>query len=52
MGRIKRDGNNSPPKYKVVQDLERNKENGYPDPDFSKTKITILRNPMKTTRTP
>jgi disulfide oxidoreductase YuzD len=39
MGRGKRDGNHSPPKNKVVQDLEQNEENGYPDPDFNKTKI-------------
>jgi hypothetical protein len=36
MGRRKRDGNHSPTKNKVVQDLERNKENRYPDPDSNK----------------
>jgi hypothetical protein len=30
MGRRKRDGNHSSPKNKVVLDLERNEENGYP----------------------
>jgi hypothetical protein len=29
MGRRKRDGNHSPTKNKVVQDLEQNEENGY-----------------------
>jgi hypothetical protein len=38
MGRRKGEGNHSPPKNKVVQDLERNEENGYPDPDSNKTK--------------
>jgi hypothetical protein len=33
MGRRKRDRNHSSPKNKVVQDLEQNEENGYPDPD-------------------
>jgi hypothetical protein len=36
MRRRKREGNHSPPKNKVVQDLERNEENGYPDPDSNK----------------
>jgi hypothetical protein len=39
MGRQKRDGNNSSPKSKLVQDSEGNEENGYPDPDSNKTKI-------------
>jgi hypothetical protein len=52
MGRRKRDGNHSPPKNKVVQYLERNEENGYPEPDSTKQRSTIPRNPMKTTRTP
>jgi hypothetical protein len=38
MGRRKRDGNHSPPKNKVVQDLEQNEENGYQDPDSKKNK--------------
>jgi hypothetical protein len=38
MGRRKREGNHSPSKNKVVQDLERNEENRYPDPDSNKTK--------------
>jgi hypothetical protein len=33
MGRRKREGNHSPPQNKVVQHLEQNEENGYPDPD-------------------
>jgi hypothetical protein len=36
IGRQKRDGNHSPPKNELVQDLEQNKENGYPDPDSNK----------------
>jgi hypothetical protein len=36
MGRRKRDGNHSPSKNKVVQDLEQNEENGYSDPDSNK----------------
>jgi hypothetical protein len=36
MGRRKRKGNHSLPQNKVVQDLERNEENGYPDPDSNK----------------
>jgi hypothetical protein len=39
MGRWKRDENNSPHKNKVIQDLEQNEENRYPDPDSNKTKI-------------
>jgi hypothetical protein len=30
-----------PPKNKVLQDLERNEENGYPDPNYNKTKIKL-----------
>jgi hypothetical protein len=34
MGRRKRKGNHSPPlQNKGLQDLARNEENGYPDPD-------------------
>jgi hypothetical protein len=51
-GRRKRDGNHSSPKNKVVQDLEQNKENGYPDPDFNKKRKTIPRNPKKNTIPP
>jgi hypothetical protein len=43
MGRRKRDGNHSPPKNKVVQDLEQNEENGYPDSDSNKTKINYTK---------
>jgi hypothetical protein len=39
MGRRKRDGSHSFPKNKVVQDLEKNEENRYPDQDSNKTKI-------------
>jgi hypothetical protein len=45
MGKRKRDGNHSPPKNKVVQDLERNEENRYPDPDSNKTKINYTKEP-------
>jgi tryptophan 2,3-dioxygenase len=45
MGRRKREGNYSPPKNKVLQDLERNKEYGYPDPDSNKTKINYTKEP-------
>jgi hypothetical protein len=45
MGRRKRDGNNSPPKNKLVQDLEGNEENRYPVPDFNKTKIDYPKEP-------
>jgi hypothetical protein len=47
MGRWKRNGNHSPPKNKVVQDLEWNKENRYPDPDSNKTKINYTKEPNK-----
>jgi hypothetical protein len=43
MGRWKRVGKHSPPKNKVVQDLEWNKENGYTDPDSNKTKINYTK---------
>jgi hypothetical protein len=43
MGRRKRDENHSPPKNKVVQDLEKNEENRYPDPDSNKTKINYTK---------
>jgi hypothetical protein len=45
MGRRKRDGNHSPSKNKVVQNLEQNEENGYPDPDSNKTKINYTKDP-------
>jgi hypothetical protein len=32
--------NNPPPKNKVLQDLEQNEENRYPDPDSNKTNYT------------
>jgi hypothetical protein len=34
-----------PPKNKVVQDLEWNEENRYPDPDSNKTKINYTKEP-------
>jgi mevalonate kinase len=43
MRRRKRDGNHSPLKNKVVQELERNEENGYPDPDPNKTNINYTK---------
>jgi hypothetical protein len=45
MGRRKRDGNQSPLKNKVVQDLEWNEENRYPGPDSNKTKINYTNEP-------
>jgi hypothetical protein len=38
MGRQKRDGNHSPPKYNLIQDSERNQENGYPVLDYNQNK--------------
>jgi predicted house-cleaning noncanonical NTP pyrophosphatase (MazG superfamily) len=45
MGRRKREGNYTPHKNKVLQDLEWNEENGYPDPDSNKTKINYTKEP-------
>jgi hypothetical protein len=45
MGRRKRDRNLSPPKHKIVQDLEWNEENGNPDPDSNKTRINYTKEP-------
>jgi hypothetical protein len=47
MGRRKRDGNHSPPKNKLVQDLEWNEENGYTDPDSNKPKINYTKEPSE-----
>jgi hypothetical protein len=48
MGRRKREGNYSPlQKNKVLQDLEQNKENRYPDADSNKTKINYTKEPNK-----
>jgi hypothetical protein len=47
MGRRKRDGNHSPSKNKVVQNLEWNEENGYSDQDSNKTKINYTKEPNK-----
>jgi hypothetical protein len=38
MGKRKWDGNHSSLQNKVVQDLEQNEENRYPDPDSKKKK--------------
>jgi hypothetical protein len=35
----------SPPTNKVLQELEWNEENGYPDPDSNKTKINYTKEP-------
>jgi hypothetical protein len=45
MGRRKRDGNHSSPKYNLIQDSEENEENGYPVPDSNKTKINDTKEP-------
>jgi hypothetical protein len=45
MGRQKRDGNNSLPQNKLIQDSERNAENGHHIPDSSKTKINYSKEP-------
>jgi hypothetical protein len=34
-----------PPQKKGVQDLEQNEENGYPHPDFTKTKTNYTKEP-------
>jgi hypothetical protein len=47
MGRRNRDGNHSPPKNKIVQDLEWNEENRYPDLDSNKTKINYTKEPKE-----
>jgi hypothetical protein len=47
MGRRKRERNYSLPKNKVLQDLERNEENRYPDPDSNKTKINYTKESNK-----
>jgi hypothetical protein len=45
MGRQKRNGNHSPPKNNLIQDLEENEENRYPVPDSYKTKINDTKEP-------
>jgi hypothetical protein len=47
MGSWKRDGTHSPPKNKLIQNSERNEENGYPVPDTNKTKINYPKEPNK-----
>jgi hypothetical protein len=51
MGRRKRDGNDSSFKNKVVQDLEQNEENRYPDPGSNKTKINYTKEPNEEHKT-
>jgi hypothetical protein len=45
MGRRKMDGNHSHSKNNLIQDSERNEENGYPVPDSNKTKINDTKEP-------
>jgi hypothetical protein len=45
MGRRKRDGNHSPPQNNLIQDSERNEENGYPVLDSDKIKIYDTKEP-------
>jgi uncharacterized membrane protein YcgQ (UPF0703/DUF1980 family) len=45
MGRRKRERNHSSSPNKVVQDLEWNEENRYPDTDSNKTKINYTKEP-------
>jgi hypothetical protein len=45
MRRQKRDGNDSLPKNNIIQDSEKNEENGYPVPDSNKTKINDAKEP-------
>jgi hypothetical protein len=47
--RRKREGNHSLTKNKVVQDLEQNEENGYPDTDSNKTKQGTQKSPQEHT---
>jgi hypothetical protein len=51
MGRRKRDGNNSAPQNKLVQDSEGNEETVLQIQTPTKKRKTIPRNPMKTIRT-
>jgi hypothetical protein len=45
MGRQKRDGNHSPTKNRLIQDLKGNEKNGYQVPDSNKTKINYAKEP-------
>jgi hypothetical protein len=45
MGRRKREETIPQPQNKVLQDLEWNEENIYPDPDSNKTKINYTKEP-------
>jgi hypothetical protein len=49
MGR-KRDGNHSPQKNNLIQDLEGNEENKYPVPDPNKRKINDTKEASDTKR--
>jgi hypothetical protein len=49
MGRRKREGNYSEPhKKKVLQDLEQNEENGYPDPRLQQNKDKLYQGTQQT----
>jgi hypothetical protein len=52
MGRKKREGNHCPPQNKVVQDLERNEENGCQDSDSHKTKVNYTKEPKEAHKNP
>jgi hypothetical protein len=43
--RQKKEGNHFPPNNKLVQELEGNEENRYPDSDSNKTKINYAKEP-------
>jgi hypothetical protein len=51
MGRKKREGNHSPSKNKLVQDLEQSEENGYSDQDSNKAKMNYTKEPNEVQRT-
>jgi hypothetical protein len=51
MGTRRKDGNHSSPQNKVVQDLEQNEENGYPDTDSNKTNINYIQEPNEEHKT-
>jgi hypothetical protein len=46
-GRQKKQGNQFPHSKKLVQEPERNEENGYSDPDSNKMKINYAKGPNK-----
>jgi hypothetical protein len=51
VGRRRRDGNHSPQKYNLIQDSERNEENGYTVPDPNKTMMNDTKQPSDATKT-